>query len=90
MKSDFEYLGYIIAEVEFLQNELKNIEESYFLKSELLKRPVTRSLEIVGEAVKTLSPKIKSNYPEIPWRLIAGTRDKLIHGYFIIDYKKVT
>ncbi|AFM12403.1 HepT-like ribonuclease domain-containing protein [Turneriella parva] len=89
MKSDFEYLGYILGEIDFLEKELKAITESAFLTSEIHKRATARSLEIIGEAVKTISPGLKSKYPEIPWRLIAGTRDKLIHGYFIVDYKIV-
>lgn len=89
MKSDFEYLGYILGEIDFLEKELKDISESVFLNSEIHKRATARSLEIIGEAVKTLSSGLKSRYPEIPWRLIAGTRDKLIHGYFIVDYKIV-
>jgi len=43
---------------------------------------VIRNLEILGEAVKNLPPTFIEQYPEIPWRLIAGMRDKLIHHYF--------
>ncbi len=43
------------------------------------KDAVVRNLEIVGEAVKNLSPQFKANYPEIHWKAISGMRDKLIH-----------
>jgi uncharacterized protein with HEPN domain len=43
---------------------------------------VTRNLEIIGEAVKYLPEEITSQYPEIPWRAIAGFRDILAHSYF--------
>ena len=46
---------------------------------------VIRQIEIVGEAVKRLSEEAKAAEPEVPWRLIAGTRDRLIHGYFQVD-----
>lgn len=46
---------------------------------------VVRNLEIIGEAAKSLSDEIKKNYPEIPWRNISGTRDKLIHDYFGVN-----
>jgi uncharacterized protein with HEPN domain len=46
---------------------------------------ILRALEIIGEATKNLSQSIKNKYPEIPWKEIAGTRDKLIHHYFGID-----
>jgi uncharacterized protein with HEPN domain len=43
---------------------------------------VIRNLEIIGEAVKYLSDEITSQFPEIPWRAIAGFRDILAHSYF--------
>jgi uncharacterized protein with HEPN domain len=44
---------------------------------------------IVGEAVKLLPQNVTAGYPEIPWRQIAGMRDKLTHAYFSIDYELV-
>jgi uncharacterized protein with HEPN domain len=46
---------------------------------------VIRCLEIIGEAVKNIPEEIKTKYPQIPWKEIAGMRDKLIHGYFGVD-----
>lgn len=40
-----------------------------------------RIMECVGEAVKRLPPETKQSHPEIPWRLIAGMRDRISHGY---------
>ena len=48
-----------------------------------------RSLEVVGEAVKNLSDEFRKKYPEIPWKEIAGMRDKLIHEYFGVNYRIV-
>jgi uncharacterized protein with HEPN domain len=48
-----------------------------------------RNLEIVGEAVKNLSPQLKANYPEIRWKAISGMRDKLIHEYFGVNLNLV-
>jgi len=47
---------------------------------------ILRALEIIGEAAKQISQIIKKKYPEIPWKGVAGTRDKLIHHYFGIDF----
>jgi uncharacterized protein with HEPN domain len=46
-------------------------------------------LMVMGEATKRLSEDYRNQYPEIPWKLIAGMRDVLIHGYDIIDFNQV-
>ena len=48
-----------------------------------------RNLEIIGEAVKNLTPEITEKYPDIPWKNIAGMRDRLIHHYFGVNLKMV-
>jgi uncharacterized protein with HEPN domain len=47
---------------------------------------VVHNLEIIGEAAKNLSPAIKGRHPDIPWRKLAGVRDKIVHHYFGINY----
>ena len=56
-----------------------------FEKDDKLTLSVVRLLEILGEAAKNVSEQYKNEHLEIPWRQIAGTRDKLIHGYFDVD-----
>lgn len=46
---------------------------------------VSRAIEIIGKAVKRIPDSVRSQYPHIPWRDIAGMRDKLIHDYFNAD-----
>ncbi|MCQ8893245.1 MAG: DUF86 domain-containing protein [Methanolinea sp.] len=43
-------------------------------------------MEIIGEAAKNVPEVVTRNYPEIPWKFMAGLRDKIIHGYFAINY----
>ena len=42
-------------------------------------------IAVIGEAVKRLSPTTRSKHPEVPWKDIAGMRDRLIHGYDVVD-----
>ena len=46
---------------------------------------LTRLVEIVGEASRRVPDAVRSDHPEIPWREMAGTRDRLIHGYDEVD-----
>jgi uncharacterized protein with HEPN domain len=59
------------------------------LKDRKTQDAVIRNLEIIGEAVKNLPAELTDKYPEIPWKNIAGMRDRLIHHYFGVNLKMV-
>jgi uncharacterized protein with HEPN domain len=50
---------------------------------------VLHQLTVLGEAVKRLSPSFRTQHPILPWSLIAGMRDHLIHGYDVVDLEEV-
>ena len=50
---------------------------------------VVRNLEVIGEATKNLSEEFRNQHPDIPWRDMAGTRDRLTHHYFGINQEIV-
>lgn len=50
---------------------------------------VIRALEIIGEASKRLPDGLRVRYPEVPWKGMAGMRDRIIHGYDNVDYQIV-
>lgn len=81
-----EYLRHILAEADYLLASKRNVSREDFLGDETLKRAFVRSLEIIGEAAKKLPDEFRAHHPEAEWRAMAGMRDRLIHGYFGVDY----
>jgi len=60
-----------------------------FVKDKKTINAVVRSLEVIGEATKRIPDSFREKYPKIPWKRMAGMRDKLIHEYFGIDLEIV-
>ena len=87
--SSLEYLRHILDEAEYLIDQTFGLTKEQFLHDETLRRAFVRSIEIIGEASKQVSEDIRQKYPHIQWRAMAGMRDRLIHGYFGIDYEIV-
>lgn len=81
-----EYLKHILDEAAYIVSKSKGINKNSFIRDETLKRAFVRSIEIIGEAVKRLPEDFRKKHSAVDWRAIAGTRDKLIHDYFGIDY----
>ncbi|MBK6948956.1 MAG: DUF86 domain-containing protein [Haliscomenobacter sp.] len=82
---DSEYLSHILEECQFLLAQ--DISGPIALEDDpLLSRAVIRSLEIIGEASRQLSTSTRERIPGIPWRMMAGMRNRLIHEYFGVDF----
>lgn len=87
--SGLEPLAHILAEAEYLIAASRDLEKEAFLDDPTLRRAFSRSLEIIGEAAKRMPQSARDALPGLDWRPIAGMRDRLIHGYFSVDYELV-
>ena len=85
MKRDKAYLKHILDGISNIEKFIEGIEKEDFLGNVEKQYAVLRGLEIIGEATKNLSEKLNTKYPHIPWKEIAGMRDKLIHQYFGVN-----
>lgn len=81
-----EYLQHILEETTYLLRSSRDLDKMAFLQNETLKRAFVRSIEVIGEAAKQMPEALRQQYPAIEWRAMAGMRDRLIHGYFGVDY----
>lgn len=80
-------MQHILDECLYIQSVITDDVPMYeFLSDETLKRAVTRSLSIIGEATKKIPADVKYAWQSISWREMAGMRDRLVHDYMGVNY----
>ncbi|CAM4418275.1 Uncharacterized conserved protein, contains HEPN domain [Pedobacter westerhofensis] len=84
--SNIELLKHILEETSFVIDSTTGKTKEDVINDPILSRALVRSLEIIGEASNKVDPDFKLLYPHIEWRKMSGTRNRLIHDYFGIDY----
>ncbi len=85
-KRDYgDFIQDIIDSVNDIGNFIEGMDFEEFIKDKKTIYSVIRAIEIIGEATKNVPEQIKKRYPEVPWKKMAGMRDRLVHEYFGVD-----
>jgi uncharacterized protein with HEPN domain len=88
MKDDRVYLQHVRDALEDIAGYCGS-DHGAFLDDRMRQDATLRKLEVIGQALKNLSEQTKLRRPEIPWKQIAGMRDKVIHDYFGVNLEIV-
>ncbi len=83
------YIKDILEYMERAETHIGSMKKEEFLQDSKTCDAVIRCIEVIGEATKNVPDNIRNKYPSIPWRDMAGMRDKIIHGYFVVDFESV-
>lgn len=84
-----DYIADILAAIKETEEFTRGMSYKTFSSDKKTINAVIRSLEIMGEAAKRVPDHVKEKYPDIPWKRMAGMRDKLIHEYSGVDLEIV-
>jgi len=89
IKDDSVFLAHIADAISQIELYTQGLDAEGFRQNRLVQDAVIRQFEIIGEASKNISSTVRSKHPEVPWKDLAGFRDKLIHHYFGVDIVSV-
>jgi uncharacterized protein with HEPN domain len=89
MARDEAVLLDIVRAAQLVLELRQGMDKAAFFDDLKTQSAILHQLMVMGEAVKRLSAEFRARHPKVPWMLIAGMRDKLIHGYDIVDLEQV-
>lgn len=76
---------HILDSIKYIEIFIRNVSKDSFIKNREKQNAVIREIEVIGEAVANLPDSFRKRYPDVQWKEIVGTRDKMIHHYFGVD-----
>lgn len=79
------YIDDMITFAEKVITYTESMDQARFVASGLNYDATLRNLELIGEAATHIPDDVRAQHPDIPWRMIIATRNRLIHGYLGID-----
>lgn len=79
------YVDDMIACAEKVTAFCKGLDQQAFVDNPLVYDATLRNLEIIGEAATRIPDEVRQTHPQVPWRMLVATRNRLIHGYLGID-----
>jgi len=82
-------IGDIMAAIADIRADTQGLTFAAFEKKPVVIRSVLYSIGVIGEAVKAIDSDFKAAHPDIPWRAIAGIRDRIIHEYFRTNTRRI-
>ncbi len=85
-RATVEFLQDILDWMENTQSFIEGVEKQDFISDLKTRSAAERAIEIIGEASKNVPGEVRSRFPGIPWEKMAGMRDRVVHGYFGVDY----
>ncbi len=88
-RSHIDYLDDIRKAVGKAIGFVSGMSQESFTSDDKTSYAVIRALELVGEATKRIPQEVRKKHPEVPWRSMAGIRDKLIHDYVTVNLELV-
>ena len=89
MKSDLVYLEHIRDCLQTIAEYIEELSQIDFMAQRMVQDACIRQFEVMGEATKRLSMDLREQYSDVPWKQMAGFRDRLIHDYLNVDLELV-
>ena len=86
LRRDSDYLADLHEAVRRIVAYTAELSYEQFLSDLKTQDAVIRNLQVMGEAAKKLSPTVKRAHPYVPWKQMAGMRDRIVHEYFGVNY----